>query len=139
MKTNLAAGPIALLFLVGCGGSIKVVRTGPIMDPYADDCPLEFLEDPPTRQYVELAEMTTKVVEVPAAGPILQNGATRAQAADSVLHQKACQLGADAVIVIRAQVINEDGHMLVAGTAIRYLPPPPDPPVPNNQTNPPSP
>jgi hypothetical protein len=139
MKLELVAGLSTLLLVTGCGGSIKVVRTGPRMDAKPADCLVEFLEDPPTRQYVELAEMTSKVLEVSSAGPMLLRGATRVQAAESVLHQKACELGADAVIVIRAQVINDVGHMLVAGMAIRYLPPPAEQSSPESESEAPPP
>ena len=94
-----------------CAGGIKTVRTSDAqLAPRPSDCPLEFLRKAPQRPYEELAELETHVTAP------RQDGA----GALEVLRPKACELGADAVIVTRNFVTNEFGHVLVAGTAIKY-------------------
>jgi uncharacterized protein YbjQ (UPF0145 family) len=100
----------ALLALIACASSsgIKVIRTSDeklVARPA--DCPLDFLQKAPARAYEELAQLETHLT-APPADP------------REVLRPKACELGADAVIVTRNFVTNEFGHVLVAGTAIKY-------------------
>jgi hypothetical protein len=115
MKTSALALSVALTTLAGCGGGVTVKPSGTDLhlQPLPKDCSLEFLQKAPGRPYDELADLTAHVTKVPAAG------------AAEVLHEKACALGADAVIVTREFVTNPYGHTLVAGTAIKYklLPP----------------
>jgi len=110
----------ALLALTGCGVAVKVTRVAPdaAIAPRASDCAIEFLDKNPERAYEALAELDTHLTLIPAAGPL------------EPLREPACRLGADAVVVTRRFVINEMGHMLVAGTAIRYRAEPAPPPRP---------
>ena len=61
----------------------------------------------PAHPYDEVAQLETHVT-APPPDP------------REVLRPKACELGADAVIVTRNFVTNEFGHVIVAGTAIKY-------------------
>lgn len=102
--------PALLLALAACGG-VKVVPTGAVTGPARPaDCPLEFLYKAPERPCEPLADLESHVTAVPKGGAV------------EVLREKACALGADAVIVERNQVLNEYGHALVVGTAIRWKP-----------------
>ena len=108
-----------LLGLAGCAETVKVTRVGPDagLAPKAGDCPIEFLLKPPERLYDPIADLESHLTDVPPQGSL------------SVLREPACRLGADAVIVTRNFVINMFGHMMVAGTAIRWAgaAPPPAP------------
>jgi hypothetical protein len=95
--------------LASCGG-VTVHRRGASAPPKPRDCELEILQKPPPRPYEVLADLTSHVTVVPREGAL------------SVLRPKACELGADALIVIQNMVLNELGHTLVAATAIRYRP-----------------
>jgi outer membrane biosynthesis protein TonB len=107
LRAALAA---ALLSLAACASAgIKVVRTSDEkLPPKPADCALEFLLKAPPQPYDELAELDSHVTSPPPNGAL------------EVLRPKACELGADAVIVRRNFVTNEFGHVLVAGTAIKY-------------------
>src|SRR6266567_5255124 len=110
MRLNTGAGLLALtLALAGCG-AVKVAPSGSGVTaaPRPADCPLEFLDKAPSRPFDELAELSSQVSSPPRAG------------AQEVLREPACRLGADAVIVTRNFVMNAYGHVLVAGTAIKY-------------------
>jgi hypothetical protein len=109
LRAALAA---ALLALAACASAgIKVVRTSDEkLPPKPADCPLEFLRKAPAQPYDDLAELESHVTSPPAYGA----------GALEVLRPKACELGADAVIVERNFVTNEFGHVLVAGVAIKY-------------------
>jgi hypothetical protein len=116
---HAAAGWAALLVLSGCG-AVKVTRLGPDtgVAPKPRDCAIEFLDKNPERAHDEIAELSSHVTNVPPGGPL------------EVLREAACRLGADAVVVTRNLVLNELGHVLVAGTAIAYraeVAPPPRP------------
>ena len=121
-----AAAGLAALGLVGCG-AVKVSPTGAGSESKPGDCKVEFLRKKPVRPFVELGELQSHVTVVPPGGAL------------SVLRPKACELGADAVIVKRDFVTNEFGHTLVAGVAIRYTGPAPQPPPPPVQAPPPAP
>jgi hypothetical protein len=131
MKAETAAGLAVVLVLAACG-AVKVTSLQPDLKAEAkpSGCAIEFLDQAPGRAYDELAELESHVTSVPPGG------------AQEVLRDKACELGADAVIVIRNFVTNPYGHVLVAGTAIRYredapAPPPvesPSPPAPGAVT-----
>jgi hypothetical protein len=109
--------PALLLVLAACGG-VKVVPTGAVPGPARPaDCPLEFLYKAPERPYEALADLESHVTAVPKGGAV------------EVLREKGCALGADAVIVERNQVLNEYGHALVVGTAIRWKPAAPPAPA----------
>jgi hypothetical protein len=95
--------------LASCGG-VTVHRRGASAPPKPRDCELEILQKPPPRPYDVLADLTSHVTVVPREGAL------------SVLRPKACELGADAIIVVQNMVLNELGHTLVAATAIRYRP-----------------
>ena len=112
-----------LLALAACGGvgeAVKVQRTsGASAEPRPKGCAVEMLYHPPTRPYLELGELTSLVTKPPGGDAV------------EVLKGPACELGADAVIVTRRFPANHFDHMLVAGTAIKYLdtaPPRPDEP-----------
>jgi hypothetical protein len=96
--------------VAGCG-SVKVTPSGSDLrlEPRPKDCGIEFLEKAPERAYQEIADLQAHVTSPPAGG------------ADEVLREKACELGADAVVVTRKFVTNAYGHVLVAGTAIKYV------------------
>jgi hypothetical protein len=69
---------------------------------------MQFLRGAPGRPYDEIAGLEAHVTAPPPGGAL------------EALHGKACELGADAVIVTRNFVTNQVGHVLVAGTAIRF-------------------
>ena len=100
----------ALLAMTACGVGVKVTRVDPDsgIAPRPSDCAIEFLDEAPQRDHDEIAELSTHLTVIPRAGPL------------EVLREPACRLGADAVVVTRRFVTNEMGHMVVAGTAIRY-------------------
>jgi hypothetical protein len=107
-----------LLAVAGCSGlgeAVKVQRTAgaTAAEPRPKGCEVELLYHPPTRPYRELAVLTSQVSTPPPGG------------APEVLKDPACGLGADAVIVTRRFPANQFDHMLVAGTAIKYLDTPP--------------
>jgi hypothetical protein len=104
-----AALAAALLILGACSTGIKVVRTSDVkLPPKPSDCPVEFLRKAPAEPYDELADLESHVTAPPAGGAV------------EVLRPKACELGADAVIVTSDFVTNEFGHVIVAGKAIKY-------------------
>ncbi|HTN53083.1 MAG TPA: hypothetical protein VML50_11815 [Anaeromyxobacter sp.] len=122
--TRLAPLALASLALAACSG-VKVTPTGAVAGPPRPaDCPVPFLREKPLTPYVPLAQLEDHVTAVPKGGAL------------EVLRPKACELGADAVIIEREQVLNEFGHTLVVGTAIKYQlavtaePPPPAAPAP---------
>jgi len=111
MRSALLAAPaLAVLGLSACGG-VTVRRTGVAAPPKAVSCDLEVLQKAPDRPYEALADLETHVTRVPPEGAL------------SVVKPMACRLGADAIIVVRDMVLNEQGHTLVAVTAIKYRPP----------------
>jgi hypothetical protein len=124
MKWRVASGLALFLLAVSCGGSVKIGRVGPLLDPRPNDCVVEFLEGPPVRPFVELAELTTKVPDETLRGPDLLFGATRMQVAEKYLKTTACQLGASAVIVSRALIVGTRQATLVSGMAIQWVPGP---------------
>jgi hypothetical protein len=106
--------PLSLLALLsfasaGCS-AVKVNPTGADVGaaPRPADCAIEFLFQAPSRPYDALAELQSHVTNVPPGGAWL------------VLGPKACELGADAVIVTRTQTLNLLDHMMVEGTAIVF-------------------
>jgi hypothetical protein len=103
---------LALLALSGCGGGLTVRNAGATAPPKPKGCELEVLQKAPRdRPYDALADLESHVTNVPEEGAL------------SVVKPKACELGADAIIVVRNMVLNEFGHTLVAVTAIKYAPP----------------
>jgi hypothetical protein len=114
MRTLPLVSPLALLLLAACGGGVTVRPTGFAAAAKPRTCELEVLQKAPDRPYDALADLESHVTNVPPEGAL------------SVVTPKACELGADAVIVVRNMVLNEFGHTLVAVTAIKYrllLPP----------------
>ena len=110
-----------LVVAAGCSGlgeAVKVQRTAgaTAAEPRPRGCVVELLYNPPTRPYRALAELTSQVSKPPPGGAL------------EVLKGPACELGADAVIVTRRFPANHFDHMLVAGTAIKYLDTPQPPP-----------
>lgn len=100
----------ALLLLAACGTvSVTPSRSGFRAEPRGRDCAIEFLRNPPERPYDEIADVYSyfpRVVEP-----------------QGVLRARACELGADAVIVTRDFLISTlrtPDRKLVAGTAIKY-------------------
>ncbi len=112
-KLSIAAA-LATLGLAACGG-VTVRRTGVTAPPRPAGCDLEVLYQAPARPYDALADLESHVSHVPREGAL------------SVVKPKACELGADALVVVRNMVLNELGHTLVAVTAIKYRPPTPAP------------
>jgi hypothetical protein len=90
------------------GSGVTVRQSGIVAPPRPAGCGLEVLQKPPTRPYYPLGEIESHVTSVPPEGAL------------SVVKPKACELGADAIIVDRNMVLNEVGHVLVAVTAIRW-------------------
>jgi hypothetical protein len=108
MRNPLPLAALALV-LAACG-SVQVHPTATTAPPRPKDCDLAFVFKAPDRAYDELAELETHVTAPPREGAL------------ELLRPKACQLGADALIVTKNQVLNELGHTLVAGTAIKFRP-----------------
>jgi hypothetical protein len=105
---------VGALALGGCE-TVKVKRSSSAehLEPKPADCDLDWLpRAPPGRTFHEIAELYTHVTTPAFATP------------DVVLGEKACELGADAVIVVRNFVINPLGHKIIAGKAIKYDQPP---------------
>lgn len=112
---------LLLALALGCAGAapgVKVSRASAAQGaaPRPPGCPLEFLREKPDRPYDELGELTAYVRQVPPGGPL------------EALRDAACALGADAVIVLRDKEVGQVGHVLAAGTAIKFRAPPPAPP-----------
>lgn len=104
LTVALAFSPLA------CGSvGVKPPRSGATASARPQDCTVEFLRKAPERAYDELGEMYSYypwVVEP-----------------EDVLREKACELGADAVIVTRDFLISTErgpDRKLVAGKAIKY-------------------
>jgi hypothetical protein len=93
--------------LSACGG-VRVTPSGKEAAPRPMGCALEFLNKAPDRPYDELGTLDTHLRQTLPGGP------------REVLRDPACRLGADAVIVEKEQILNEYGHALVAGRAIKY-------------------
>lgn len=117
MRLGSFAGlALSIAALAGCGG-IRVSPSGVAAAPRPAGCALEFLNQAPDRPYDELGKLDTHLTQTLRGGP------------REVLRDPACRLGADAVIVEKELILNEYGHALVAGTAIRYRLQPPAPPL----------
>ena len=102
------AAPAALA--LACGPVHVTPSAGQVAGAKPPDCTIEFLPKPPDRPYDALAELRAHVTDVPKGGAL------------QVLRPKACELGADAVIVTRNVVTNMFDHRFVAGIAIQYRP-----------------
>jgi hypothetical protein len=108
--------PLVFLALVttsvsmACGSvSVKPSPSGAKAESRPPDCTVEFLRDAPERRHDELGEIYSYY--------------SRVVAPEDVLREKACELGADAVIVTRDFLISTvrgPDRKLVAGTAIKY-------------------
>ncbi len=101
---------VALLTLAGCGTAwVTPTRSGFKAASRPGDCAVDFLRKAPERGYDELGEMysySSRVVEP-----------------QDLLRRKACELGADAVIVTEDILVTHGRgaeHKLVAGIAIKY-------------------
>jgi hypothetical protein len=115
-RPRCTAALAAAAALMACGGvKVKPSGDGVRPEPRPKGCSLEFLQKAPGRPYQEIADLEAHVTSPPSGGAL------------EVLRDKACELGADAVIVSRNFVTNEQGHVLVAGTAIKYVEQPPSP------------
>ena len=109
-RPRCTAALAAAAALMACGAvKVKPSGDGVRPEPRPKGCSLEFLHKAPGRPYQEIADLESHVTSPPPAGAL------------EVLRDKACELGADAVIVSRDIVLNEQGHVLVAGTAIKYV------------------
>jgi hypothetical protein len=99
---------------------VRWSNAGPRPEPRPAGCAVEILEKRPERPHDEIAELTEHVTRPPADGVL------------GVLRAPACAVGADAVIVVRRVVVNDYGHLLVSGVAIKYRtqPAPSEPPAP---------
>jgi hypothetical protein len=111
-RVHIARSPalVAALSLLACS-SVKVMHAGEgaRYEPRPKGCDLKILEKAPKQTYEELGDLED-LVKVPPPG-----------GAAEVLRDKACELGADALIVTRHIVTNAMGHVFVAGTAIKYV------------------
>ncbi|HTN53510.1 MAG TPA: hypothetical protein VML50_13970 [Anaeromyxobacter sp.] len=105
-----APSPAALLLLAACGTvSVTPARSGVTTPPRPRGCSVEFLRAPPARPHDALAELYTYY--------------SRMVEPEEVLREKACEVGADAVIVTLDFVVATDrtpDRKLIAGTAIKY-------------------
>jgi hypothetical protein len=97
---------------VACGSGSAAVKPSPSgakAEPRPPDCTVEFLNNAPERKYDELGE--------------LYGYYSREVEPQDVLREKACALGADAVIVTKDFVISTESgpdRKSIAGTAIKY-------------------
>jgi hypothetical protein len=94
---------------IGCGSvSVKPSPSGAMAESRAPGCTVEFLRAAPERRHDELGEIYSYYPQVVVP--------------QDVLREKACELGADAVIVTRDFLISNRGpdRKLVAGIAIKY-------------------
>jgi hypothetical protein len=112
MERRLASVVVVLAVAssLACGSvSVKPPSSGAKVASRPRDCAVEFLRRTPERAYEELGEMYSYfpwVVEP-----------------EQVLREKACELGADAVIVTRdflISTVHGPDRKFVAGVAIRY-------------------
>jgi len=117
MRNASFAVVLATAVLAACatGGPVTVRSYGIAAPAKPPGCGLEVLQKPPARPYDTLGEIESHVTVVPPEGAV------------SVVKPKACELGADAIIVDRNMVLNEFGHVLVSVRAIRWPTPAPPP------------
>jgi hypothetical protein len=108
--SGAAAALAVLLVVAGCGSvSVRPSPSGFKAEARPRDCAVEFLRKQPAREYDEIAELYSyfhSVVEP-----------------QDVLREKACELGADAVIVNTDFLVSHGrgpDHKLIAGSAIKY-------------------
>jgi hypothetical protein len=104
LSLGVAFAPLA------CGSvSVKPPRSAAEAESRPRDCAVEFLRAAPERSYDELGDIYSyysRVVEP-----------------QEVLREKACELGADAVVVTRDFLVSTSrgpDRKLVAGTALKY-------------------
>lgn len=106
---SLRAAALLALSLAACAGGGVTVRPGSATAPArAPGCRVEILYAAPARPFDALADLETHVTLPPRQG------------APQVLVPKACELGADALLVLKSQELNELGHVLLVATAIKY-------------------
>jgi hypothetical protein len=108
--------PLAIFLAVvtsvptACGSvSVKPPRSGARAEARPPGCAVDFLRFAPERKHDELGEIYSYYSQVVEP--------------QDVLREKACELGADAVIVTRDFLISTvrgPDHKLVAGIAIKY-------------------
>jgi hypothetical protein len=95
---------------MACGSvSVKPSPSGAKAESRPPGCTVEFLRETPERKHDELGEIYSYY--------------SRVVAPQDVLREKACELGADAVVVTRDFLISTErgpDRKLVAGTAIKY-------------------
>jgi len=106
----LATLAAAAVVVSACGGGVTVRKAGVSAPPRQAGCELEVLRAAPERPHDALADLEAHVTRVPSEGAL------------AVVTPRACALGADAIVVQRNMVLNEQGHVLVAVTAIKYRP-----------------
>jgi hypothetical protein len=106
----LALSLLMLSLLMACGSvAVHPSPSGTKAASRPLDCTVEFLRRQPERAYDELAEVYSYY--------------SRVVTPEDVLREKACDLGADAVIVTRDFLISTEhgpDRKLVAGIAIKY-------------------
>ena len=117
-ETTVVLAFVLPLGSIACGSvGVNPSRSGLKAESRPLDCAVEFLREPPQRAYDDLGELYSYypwVVEP-----------------EDVLREKACVLGADAVIVTRDFLISTErgpDRKLVAGIAIKYRDPAVAPP-----------
>lgn len=111
-RARIARTPaLAVAFaLLGCSSvKVKPSGEGAQYQPRPKGCDLEILQKAPKRTYEELGDLEAHVKAPPPGGAV------------EVLRDRACELGADALIVTRHIVTNAVGQVFVAGTAIKYV------------------
>jgi hypothetical protein len=102
---------LGVVFAPACGSvSVTPPPTGAKAEARPRDCSVEFLRAAPARTYDELGEIYSYYSTVVEP--------------QEVLREKACELGADAVVVTRDFLVSTNARSpdrkLVAGTALKY-------------------
>jgi hypothetical protein len=110
MRATRAKGCTLLLLASGCAATVTVTPAGPLTaPPRAEGCQVEFFRSKvPDRPYDELAGLHAE-------------GGMSAGAVQEKMRAKACEVGADAVLVTRDYVPGTKYvPALMTGTAVKY-------------------
>ena len=99
--------PAVLLVFAGCAGVTVTPSKGATPAAAKDEnCVVEFWPDRPERAFDELAEVKV-------------SGVSRRDYARELMRQKACALGADAIVGLH-EALAGDARPVEIGTAVRY-------------------
>ncbi|HET9596288.1 MAG TPA: hypothetical protein VFP65_11940 [Anaeromyxobacteraceae bacterium] len=116
--TTVAARTAALAVALAASTSLACIsfpRTTPEGDvtgapPKPKDCEIAYLEKEPDRPYEELGEITDTIARPDPMNPAI------------AFRERACEMGADALIVTRRVVKDMFDRMLLSARAIRWKP-----------------